>query len=258
MATTSAEDRRQELQTEVAARTLVLTEHITAHTFQPAAEPRGELIGWTFRTGHGSHARYRWVSTRHVIGQGDGYDYRWQAERSLRLARATGLDDTPLPQHLVQLLAEPTASLENINRCLDQDTVYAKPVGAGRWEIKRGGTFLGTVHDEGARMRRGRYAAWAPYADRRDGIVGFFHDLDAARDAVARAWPVEVAEIAGELGVPVARVLETAEQVDQAWARQRCRALVRTEAHQGLDSRVTQAAAEEIRRRLTAGLHPAR
>ncbi|MEU0950459.1 hypothetical protein ABZ379_48750 [Streptomyces canus] len=244
------ETHRQELEAEVAARTLAISAHITAHTFQPVDQPDGERIAWTFRTGHGASARYRWVSTRNVLSDGTGSEYRWQAEQAARLARRTGLDEAPMPEHLAALLTEPTDSLERMNACLDQDTVYAKEVGPGRWEVKRGGTFMGTVHDEGAKMRRGRYAAWAPYAERRDGQVGFHQDLEAARDAVARAWPVEVAEIAGELGVPALRVLEVAEQVDQEWRPEGRRALLRAEAYTGTNSRVTQAAAAEIRHRL--------
>ncbi|MFF4900493.1 hypothetical protein [Streptomyces sp. NPDC001068] len=55
---------RQELRAEVAACTLTVAAHITAHGFQPV----GERIAWTFRTGHGASARYRWVSTRYVVG----------------------------------------------------------------------------------------------------------------------------------------------------------------------------------------------
>jgi hypothetical protein len=243
---------RAELETEVAARTLVISGRITAHGFQPVHQPDGERIAWTFRTGHGARARYRWVSTRGAVGPGDGHEYRWQAERTARHARRIGLDETPLPEHIAGLLTEPTESLERIVACLDQDTVHVQEDRPGHWVVKRGGTFLGTVHDEGARMRRGRYAAWSPYAERRDGNAGFHQDLDAARDAVAAAWPVEVAEIAGELGVPVDRVLETAEQVGRDWQHEGRRAVLHTEAHTGTDSRVTQDAAAEVRRRLAA------
>jgi hypothetical protein len=250
-----AEQRRQELVTEVAARTLVLASHITAHTFQPVDQPDGEHIAWTFRTGHGAHARYHWVSTRNVLSSDDGSEYRWQAEQAARLARRTGLDEAPMAEHIALVTGEPTETLERMAASLDQDTVQLKEDGAGRWVVVRGGTFLGTVHDEGARMRRGRYAAWAPYAERRDGKVGFHHDLDAAKDAVAQAWPVEVTEIAGELGVPVTRVLEAAEQVDQGWKAEGRRAILRAEAYTGTDSRVPQAAAAEVRRRLEAPFH---
>ncbi|MER6367191.1 hypothetical protein ABT255_02225 [Streptomyces mirabilis] len=250
-----AEQRRQELVTEVAARTLVLASHITAHTFQPVDQPDGERIAWTFRTGHGAHARYRWVSTRNVLSSGDGSEYRWQAEQAARLARCTGLDEAPMAEHIALVTGEPTETLERMAASLDQDTVQLKEDGPGRWVVVRGGTFLGTVHDEGARMCRGRYAAWAPYTERRDGKVGFHHDLDAAKDAVAQAWPVEVAEIAGELGVPVTQVMEAAEQVDQNWKAQGRRAVLRAEAYAGTDSRVPQAAADEIRQRLAVPFH---
>ncbi|MEV6133082.1 hypothetical protein AB0M05_40890 [Streptomyces violaceusniger] len=245
-----AEAHRQELVTEVVARFLVLSSHITAHAFQPVDQPDGERIAWTFRTGHGARARYHWASTRNVISLGDGSEYRWQAERAARLARRTGLDEAPMPEHIALVTAEPDETLERMVAALDQDTVYVEEDGAGRWVVKRGGTFLGTVHDEGARMRRGRYAAWAPYAERRDGIVGFFRDMDDARDAVVKAWPMELAEIAGELGVPVAQVLEVAEQVEQEWKAEGRRAVLRAEAYIGTDSRVTQAAAAEVRQRL--------
>ncbi|MEU3050515.1 hypothetical protein ABZ705_29100 [Streptomyces sp. NPDC006984] len=246
---------RQELVTEVAARTLVLASHATAHAFQPVDLPDGERIAWTFRTGHGARARYHWVSVRNIISQGDGSEYRWQADQAARLARRTGLDDAPMAEHIAVVTAEPTEVLERMAAALDPDTVRLEPDGAARWAVVRGGTFLGTVHDEGARMRRGRYAAWAPYAERRDGKVGFHHDLDAAKDAVAQAWPVEVAEIAGELGVLVTQVMEVAEQVDQDWKAQGRRAVLRAEAYAGTDSRVTQAAAAEVRRRLQVPFH---
>ncbi|MFJ4469536.1 hypothetical protein ACIP2X_18865 [Streptomyces sp. NPDC089424] len=245
------EQHRQDLQTEIAARILILGCYITSHAFQPVDQPDGERIAWTFRTAHGARARYHWVSTRNVVSVGEGGEYRWQAEKAARLARRTGLDDAPRQEHIAQLLTQPTDSLERIIACLDQDTVYAKDDGPGRWVVKRGGTFLGTVHDEGARKkRRGRYAAWAPYAQRRDGIVGHFHDLDGARDAVAREWPTELADIAGELGIPAAQVLQVAEQVDQEWKSEARRAVLRDEAYTGTDARVTQDAAAEIRQRL--------
>ncbi|MEV8600981.1 hypothetical protein AB0465_14000 [Streptomyces griseoviridis] len=247
--------RRQVLVTEVAARTLVLASRATAHAFQPVDLPDGKRIAWTFRTGHGARARYHWVSVRNIIGQGDGSEYRWQADQAARLARVTGLDDAPMAEHIAVVTAEPTEVLERMAAALDPDTVRLEPDGAARWAVVRGGTFLGTVHDEGARMRRGRYAAWAPYAERRDGKVGFHHDLDAAKDAVAQAWPVEVAEIAGELGVPVTQVMEVAEQVDQDWKAQGCRAVLRAEAYEGTDSRVSQAAAAKVRRRLGVPFH---
>ncbi|MDX3020120.1 hypothetical protein [Streptomyces acidiscabies] len=250
-----AEQRRQELVTEVAARTLVLASHITAHTFQPVDQPDGERIAWTFRTGHGARARYRWVSARNVLSSGDGSEYRWQAEQAARLARRTRLDEAGMAEHIALVTGEPTETLERMAASLDQDTVQLKEDGPGRWVVVRGGTFLGTVHDEGGRMRRGRYAAWAPHAERRDGKVGFHHDLDAAKDAVAQAWPVEVAEVAGELGVPVTQVMEVAEQVDQDWKAQGRRAVLRAEAYAGTDSRVTQAAADEIRQRLAVPFH---
>ncbi|MGW3971052.1 hypothetical protein ACWEFD_17355 [Streptomyces ardesiacus] len=247
--------RRQELVTEVAARTLVMASHISAHSFQPVDLPDGEHIAWTFRTGRGARARYRWVSTRNVVSLGDGSENRWQAEQAARLARRTGLDEAPMAEHIALVTAEPTEALKRMLASLDQDTVQLKEDGPGRWAVVRGGTFLGTVHDEGARMRRGRYAAWAPCAERRDGKVGFHHDLDAAKDAVAQAWPVEVAEIAGELGVPVTQVMEVAEQVDREWKAQGRRAVLRAEAYAGTDSRVTQAAAAEVRRRLEVPFH---
>lgn len=242
--------RRQELVTEVAARTLVMASHITAHSFQSVDQADGERIAWTFRTGNGARARYHWMSVRNVVSQGDGSEYRWQAEQSALLARRTSLDEEPMAEHIALVTAEPTEAMKRMLAALEQDTVKLKEDGPGRWAVVRGGTFLGTVHDEGVRMRRGRYAAWAPYAERRDGKVGFHHDLDAAMDAVAQAWPVEVAEIAGELGVPVTQVMEVAEQVDQEWKAQGRRAVLRAEAYAGTDSRVTQAAAAEVRRRL--------
>ncbi|MGW2657028.1 hypothetical protein ACWC1D_25650 [Streptomyces sp. NPDC001478] len=247
--------RRRELVTEVAARTLALASHATAHAFQPVDLSDSERIAWTFRTGHGARARYLWVSARNVVGQGHGYEYRWQADQSARLARRTGLDDAPMAQHIALVTAESTKTLESIAATLDPDTVRLEPDGAGRWAVVRGGDFLGTVHDEGTRMRRGRYAAWTPYAERRDGKAGFHHELDAARDAVAKEWPVEVAEIAGELGVPVTQVLEAAERVDAEWKGKGRRVVVRAEAYAGTDSRVTQAAAAEVRRRLEIPFH---
>ncbi|MFJ2629545.1 hypothetical protein ACIO6T_40885 [Streptomyces sp. NPDC087532] len=250
-----AEDRRKELVTEVAARIFVQGSHITAHTFQPVDLPDGERIAWTFRTEHGARARYRWVSVRNVIGRGDGYEYRWQADQAARLARRTGLDEAAMAKHIALVTAEPTETLERMAAALDPDTVRLDPDGAGRWAVVRGGTFLGTVHDEGARMRRGRYAAWSPYGGHRGGKAGFHHDLDAAKDAVAQAWPVEVAEIAGELGIPVTQVLETAERVDEDWKAEGRRVVVRAEAYTGADSRVTQDAATEVRRRLEVPFH---
>ncbi|MFJ9900589.1 hypothetical protein ACIQPR_45410 [Streptomyces sp. NPDC091280] len=247
--------RRQVLVTEVAARMLVLASRATAHAFQPVDLANGERIAWTFRTGHGARARYHWVSVRNIIGQGDGSEYRGQADQATRLARRTGLDDAPMAEHIAVVSAESTEVLERMAAALDPDTVRLEPDGAARWAVVRGGTFLRTVHDEGARMRRGRYAAWAPYAERPDGKAGFHHGLEAAKDAVAQAWPVEVASIAGELGVPVTQVMEVAEQVDQEWKAQGYRAVLRAEAYEGTDSRVTQPAAAEVRRRLELPFH---
>lgn len=246
---------RQDLVTEVATRSLVLSHHVTAHAFQPVDQPDGERIAWTFRTGHGASARYHWVSVRGVVTSDNGCEYRWQAEQSARLGRRTGLDEAPLPDYIAAVTTEPTEVLERMAAALDKDTVRLEPTGAGLWAVTRGGTFMGRIHDKGARARRGRYAAWAPYADQLDGSVGHYHDLDAARDAVAKAWPVEVAEIAGELGVPVAQVLDVAHKVDQEWKAKRRRAVLNVRAYEGANSRVTQPAAAEIRQRLELSFH---
>ncbi|MFK0063390.1 hypothetical protein ACIQTN_29695 [Streptomyces werraensis] len=242
--------RRRELVTEVAARTLVLGAHIDAHSFQPVDQPDGERIAWTFRTGHGARARYHWVSTRNVLSAGDGSEYRWQAEQSARLGRRTGLDEAPMAEHIALVLTEPTEALERMLASLDQDTVRVKGDGPGRWVVKRGGVFLGTVHDQGAHVKRGRYAAWGPYGERMNCMALRCHTKDQATDAVVEAWPVEVAEIAGELGVPVAQVLEVAQQVTREWKAEGRAAILHIKGHTGLDSRVTQAAAAEVRQRL--------
>ncbi|WP_411092275.1 hypothetical protein [Streptomyces sp. 049-1] len=252
------QERRRELVAEVAARTPALSAHITAHSFQPVDQPDGERIAWTFRTGHGARARYRWVSARNVLGLGDGSEYRWQAEQSARLGRRTGLDEAPVPDHLAPVLAEPTESLERMLASLDQDTVQLKPDGAGRWAVVRGGIFLGDVRDMGARRtRKGRYAAWSPYGKPGvgKGNVGHFHDMDAARDAVAQAWPVQVTEIAGDLGVPVAQVLEVAQRVEQEWQPQGRPVALRSLEYTGAAGELTQAAAAEVRQRLTVPFH---
>ncbi|MYR55239.1 hypothetical protein GTY54_02920 [Streptomyces sp. SID625] len=87
--------RRQELVTKVAARTLVQASHATAHAFQPVDLQNGERIAWTFRPGHGARARYHWVSVRNIVSQGDGSEYRSQAEQTALPARRTGLGDAP-------------------------------------------------------------------------------------------------------------------------------------------------------------------
>jgi hypothetical protein len=252
------QERRRELVTEVAARTLVLASHITAHTFQPVDEPDGERIAWTFRTGHGARARYHWVSTRNVLSMGQGSEYRWQAEQSARLARRTGLDDASVPEHIAPVLAEPTEALERMLAALDQDTLQLKPDGPGRWAVVRGGTFLGDVRDMGARRtRKGRYAAWSPFGKPGvgKGNVGSCHSLDDARDAVAEAWPVEVTEIAGELGVPVAQVLDVAGKVEQEWQSQGRPVALRSLEYTGAAGQLTQAAAAEVRQRLAVPFH---
>lgn len=248
--------RRQELVTEVAARTLVLASHTTAHGFQQVDQPDGERIAWTFRTGHGAHARYHWVSVRNVLSHGDGSEYRWQADQAARLARRTGLDDAPMAEHIALVTAEPTETLERMLAALDQDTVQLKEDGPGRWAVVRGGTFLGDVRDQGARhTRRGRYAAWSPYGEPRKANVGHFHDMDAARDAVAEEWPVQVTEIAGDLGVPVAQVLEVAGQVEQEWQPEGRRVALRSLEYTGAAGLLTQAAAAEVRQRMAVPFH---
>jgi hypothetical protein len=153
------------------------------------------------------------------------------------------------------VLAEPTEALAKVADAFDVDSIRIEGDGPGRWVVVRGADFMGTIHDEGARMRRGRYAAWSPYAERRDGNAGFFHDMDAARDAVARCWPEEVAQIAGELGVPTDEVLTAAERLDAEWRNGGRRAVIRAERFAGADMRVTLAAADELRSRLGVPFH---
>ncbi|MGX5184947.1 hypothetical protein ACWKT5_19490 [Streptomyces avermitilis] len=251
-----AEARREELVTEVAARTLVLAAHVTAHSFQPVDQPDGERIAWTFRTGHGARARYHWVSARNVLSMGPGSEYRWQAEQSARLGRRTGLDEAPMAEHIALVTTEPTETLKRMLASLDQDTVQLKEDGTCRWAVVRGGTYLGDVRDQGARYtRRGRYAANSPYGKPRKANVGYFHDLDAARDAVAEVWPVQVTEITGELGVPVAKVLEVAGQVEQEWQPEGRPVALRSLEYTGAGGLLTQAAAAEVRRRLAVPFH---
>lgn len=245
-----------QLAAEVGVRSAVIARHGNAHSFNEVADEAGVRIGWTFRHGFGAAARYGWATTGgRVSAPNGGATYRWEADRDLRQVHADGAGTGPdnllacLPDEHRPTYAQLVQMLDN----LQVDEVRLCPDGAGKWAVQRGPHFMGTVHDEGARMRRGRYAAWAPYTNRRDGVVGFFHDLDAARDAVAQAWPVTVAEIAGETGIPAGDVLDAAEALAAEWGDRR-RAVLRIAAATGPDTKVTPDAAAAILRALPATL----
>ncbi|AZM53319.1 hypothetical protein DMA15_12585 [Streptomyces sp. WAC 01529] len=85
-------------------------------------------------------------------------------------------EDEPLPQ------AVQNAAPGDFVVLPDADTT-------GRVIVWRDREHAGVINDEGANMTRGRYAAWSPRAERRDGVVGFFATVDEAAAAIKALWP---------------------------------------------------------------------
>ncbi|NEE25319.1 hypothetical protein G3M53_07525 [Streptomyces sp. SID7982] len=138
------------------------------------------------------------------------------------------------------------------NDALRTDGVTIKPDGRRTWNVLQGRHHLGRIWDEGAEMTRGRYAAWAPYADARNGNVGFFPTLDAAAAAVAQEWPLTASEVAQHTGVPVTDILTAAELLESEWRGTGRRAILRIATATGHATKIKKAAAAVLYNRLPA------
>jgi len=147
-------------------------------------------------------------------------------------------------------MTETTATALQPHQVTRTDGVTVRPDGRGKWTVHRGRDFLGTIHDEGSEMKRGRYAAWSPFAGP-DG-AGFHHEAGDAVEAVFQAWPVTVAEIVSETGRLAVDILAIAEAITVAWNAEGRRAVLRIASARGARTKMTRECAAEVIAVLTA------
>lgn len=127
------------------------------------------------------------------------------------------------------------------------DAVTVEADGRGKWNVLRGGDFLGTIFDEGPEVKRGRFAGWSPYAGTRGNVTAFADDPAAVVESIVQAWPVTVAEIAAETGAPLDVVLAAVDTVRQEFDREGRRGVLRIAAATGPAQKMTREAAACVR-----------
>lgn len=88
--------------------------------------------------------------------------------------------------------------------------------GPSKWTVERDGC-KGVIFNE-ARMNRGRWAAWSPFADTPHHIAAFTDDPEKAVDAILATLPVRVSTLAAEAGVPCEDVLSEAARLCARWS----------------------------------------
>jgi hypothetical protein len=237
---------------EIGARAAALLAHTNAANFKPAVNLAGKTIGWTFSVGHGSNCGFGFVTLGgRVSHPTELREYRWQADE---FAQECAADSVELPPLAAQMAGD-TAALDHwLKAVRSVDEVTLNPDGPAKLVVRRGPDFLGVIFDDGEAMNRGRYSAWAPYGGGRDGIVGYFSELDDAKDAVAHAFPVTVGEIAGEAGVRAADILDAAQALAAEWEPKGRRAVLKIAAATGADTKLTAEAAAAILQVLPAAV----
>lgn len=123
------------------------------------------------------------------------------------------------------------------------DGVTVEADGRGKWNVVRGGDFLGAIFDEGPEMKRGRFAGWSPYAGTHGNVTAFAHDPAEVVESIVQAWPVTVAELVAETGAPLDVVLAAVETVAEEFAREGRRGVLRIDAATGPAQKMTREAA---------------
>lgn len=98
--------------------------------------------------------------------------------------------------------------------------------GRMKWTVTRDG-HMGVIFDEEG-MKRGRWAAWSPFAGTRQNMTLFTHDAEEAVDSILATLPVRVSTLAKAADVAPADVLEEAAALATEWADQGERAVFRT------------------------------
>lgn len=98
--------------------------------------------------------------------------------------------------------------------------------GRSQWSVERDG-HMGVIFDE-AGMKRGRWAAWSPFARTKHSIAAFTNDAEEAVDVILATLPARVSTVAQLAGVTVAEVLDEAATLAAEWADQGHRAVFRT------------------------------
>ena len=121
--------------------------------------------------------------------------------------------------------------------------------GRMKWTVERGG-HMGVIFDEEG-MKRGRWAAWSPFAHTPHNMAAFTDDAEAAVDAILATFPVRVAALARELGVSVVDVLAEAAALEAEWAELGPRAVL-AKVPNGASTALTGAAALTVRESLAA------
>lgn len=96
-----------------------------------------------------------------------------------------------------------------------------------KWTVERDGQ-MGVIFDEEG-MKRGRWAAWSPFALTRHGMATFTDNPEEAVDAILATLPVHVSTLAKTTGHAAADILAEAGDLAVEWAEQGPRAVLRTE-----------------------------
>ncbi|QPL14132.1 hypothetical protein QEH48_gp103 [Streptomyces phage TurkishDelight] len=121
--------------------------------------------------------------------------------------------------------------------------------GRMKWTVERDGQ-MGVIFDEEG-MKRGRWAAWSPFAATRHNMAAFTNDPEEAVDAILATLPVRVSTVAEAAGVATADVLDEAADLAAEWIGQGHRAVFRTMV-QGGNTELTGPAALVILEALAA------
>ncbi|MFB7496055.1 hypothetical protein ACFC09_15410 [Streptomyces sp. NPDC056161] len=97
-----------------------------------------------------------------------------------------------------------------------------------KWTVERDG-HMGVIFDEEG-MKRGRWAAWSPFARTPHGMAAFTSDAEEAVDAILATLPVRVSTLAEASGHTPADIVDEAAELAEEWAAQGPRAVFRTAA----------------------------
>jgi hypothetical protein len=149
-----------------------------------------------------------------------------------------------------QEAAAPTApAAETTPADVVRPGVVIRKDGGMKWTVERDGHLAVILDEQG--MKRGRWAAWSPFARTPHGIAAFTDSAEAAVDAVLATFPVRADVIAREFGVPISDVLAEAAVLEAEWADLGPRAVF-AKVPNGRPVALAGAAALTIREALTA------